>query len=296
MSRKPQIPWLALVPLVFISLWWVRGLRPLWRDIPEYQFGWLVLMLAGYLVWERLEERRGRQPELEPPKVLWAWVWFLPGFGIFLVAEAYAYVFAITPAYSLLLSMACIAMAVASLLAGFGSKTTRAYVFPILFLLVAVPLPKIFWNPIVLGLQSLVASVDVELLNLIGIASQKQGSLIRLPNCLVGIDEACSGIRSLQSSIMVALFIGDLTMNTRTARIVLFGVGVAMALVGNIIRSLYLALIAARQGAEAIEEVHDAAGWGMLAFTTVGIALFTWSWCTVEKRLIHFSKPIDLKH
>lgn len=266
-----------------ISAWWILGLAPLWRDLPEYQHGWLVVLLAGYLVWERIEGR-GEDASTRPdrPRPGWAWTWFLPGFFLILVSEAYRYVFAITPAYSFGLSVGSAFLLTAVLTAGYGPRTARRYLFPILFFFVAVPLPKIIWNPIVLGLQSLVASVNVEALGLAGIPATKQGSLIRLPECVVGVDEACSGIRSLQSSLMAALFIGDITMRTKGAKSTLIAFGVGLAILGNLIRSFYLSYTAHHHGPQALEAVHDTAGWGILAFTAAGVAAAAWTWSRLE--------------
>jgi len=132
-------------------------------------------------------------------------------------------------------------------------------------------------------LQSLVARFNVELLNLIGIPAQQIGSLIHLPNGTVGIDEACSGVRSLQSTIMAAIFIGYVSLKRNSLRLVLFGAGVILAIVGNIGRSLYLSLMAHWRGMDAIERVHDAAGWSVLAFTAAGVILLSWIIGRAEK-------------
>jgi exosortase len=171
------------------------------------------------------------------------------------------------------LSIGC-ALFVAAMVRGLhGQRTLRHFVFPLLFFFIAVPIPKSLWNPIVLGLQTFVAILNVEALGLLGIPAERHAHVIQLPNGKVGVDEACSGVRSLQSSIMAALFIGDLTLR-RTGWKVFFALGgIALAVAGNFARSLYLSTTAYRHGTEALKAIHDAAGWSVLAFTACGLVL-----------------------
>ena len=125
----------------------------------------------------------------------------------------------------------------------------------------------------------------MDVLNILGIPAQQVGSLIHLPNGTVGIDEACSGIRSLQSAVMATLFIGYLTLKRNSLRVVLLGAGIGLAVLGNIIRSLYLSYTANAKGIASVSAAHDAAGWSILAFTVAGVALFSWWFSRLEKKL-----------
>ena len=50
--------------------------------------------------------------------------------------------------------------------------------------------------------------VTVGALNLLGITAVQRGNVIELQTGSVGFDEPCSGIRSLQAVLMLALFLG----------------------------------------------------------------------------------------
>jgi exosortase len=154
----------------------------------------------------------------------------------------------------------------------FGWGGIRHFGFVVGFLFVALPMPSAIQNPLVGGLQSEVAAINVEVLNLIGIPAEQIGSLIRLPNGTVGVDEACSGIRSLQSTVMATLFIGHLTLRRISLRCALLVLGIGLAVFGNVIRSLFLTYTANAQGLSAIDKFHDAAGWSILLFTAGGVA------------------------
>ena len=267
----------------------------LWNDLPDYNFGWLVLILAAYMIWERWE--RTDFGTSEPGSRLSAGLLFLPGLLFVTVSVLYKWVFARTPAFSLGISLGCALILMAMLLGSHGCLGLRTFIFPILFVFVAVPLPQIIWNPVVLSLQNLVSFVNVEALNLFGVPAVRHGSVIQLPNCLVGVDEACSGVRSLQSSIMAALFIGDVMFKSRRLRCMILAVGVLLALFGNMVRALILSLTAFRHGENALDAVHDGAGWGILAFTTAGLVLGAWLVGKIDRLLkaSEGSRPINVR-
>jgi exosortase/archaeosortase family protein len=71
------------------------------------------------------------------------------------------------------------------------------------------------------------------------------------------VDEACSGVRSLQSSLMAALFVGEYFRLGVRERLWLLPAGWAVAIAMNIVRALWLSL-AALHGT--MELWHDPAG------------------------------------
>ncbi len=270
------------LPRLAVAVWWVWDLRVHWETQVEFQHGWLVVPLAGYLAWERLPACPASQParSVRGPLLLA----FL-GTPLVFLAELYKNAVASTPASSFALSFGCCFFITAILWAQHGWQVARRFLFPLFFLFVAVPIPKSLWNPVVLGLQGFITTLNVETLNLCGIPAQRSGNLIHLPRGTVGVDEACSGIRSLQSSIMAALFIADLTLKRGGAKVFFFVAGIGLAIVGNFGRSLFLSMTAASKGIQAVDTVHDTAGWSVLIFTAGGIALLAWWVARTEKRM-----------
>src|SRR5205085_9155901 len=83
---------------------------------------------------------------------------------------------------------------------GGGRTWLRHFAFPVLFFFVAVPWISPIEEPIVQGLMRGIAAIASETLNLFGIPTQLEGNLLRVNSGLVGVSEACSGVRSLQTS------------------------------------------------------------------------------------------------
>lgn len=285
-TRKtaPGLPpaWVRFAPGLLILGWWLYDLQYQWSALVDYQYGYMVAVLAAYLVWERMP---GRPLEDEPPA---AWVstsLALAGAPLVLFAELYKRGVAPTPLASFTLSIGCVLFMSAFLMAGFGRRTWRHFFFPLIFMFVAVPLPNFLWLPVVNTLRAGITTLDVETLKLLGVPAMQQGSVIRLPSCVVGVDEACSGVRSLQSSLMAALFIGDLVFRRTSSRVLFLVAGIVLALAGNFLRSLYLSLVAHHYGIQALHDVHDAAGWSILAFTAISLILCAWGVTRLESSL-----------
>jgi exosortase len=259
--------------------WLVSKLQYFWNTRPDLQFGWVVLLLCGYLFFESWEKR---------PVSDWRWRWWgltLAGLGaglLFLV-QIYQAAFGTNTASTAGLTLGVLLLVGANLGFAYGWRGIREFGMPFAFMMVAVPLPGAVHALLVNGLQARVATVDVEILNLVGVPAQQVGSLIHLPNGTVGIDEACSGIRSLQSTIMASVFMGYLGLRNIGLRVLLVVAGVGLAVLGNLIRSLYLCLTAYSKGLNAIANVHDAAGWSILAFTATGVIIIAWLFSRAEK-------------
>src|SRR5205085_3998877 len=157
-----------------------------------------------------------------------------------------------------------------------GLPWLRHFAFPIMFVLVAVPWISAIEVPIVQGLMPTLASIATEALSLFGIPAEVEGNLVRINGGIVGVNEACSGVRSLQTSIMIGLLLGELKRLTVLRRIILVGIAVAIALFANFLRALFLVSIAARENLAAIGRWHDLAGYAIVALVLAGTMWAAW--------------------
>jgi len=263
------------------AVWLFSKARFFWTHSVEMQFGWAVLALCAFLFWEAWQVR----PE--------------PKFGaiglptaLTVGGLALAFAFQLDQAARGMNgnSIAIIALGGLMLIFGnllwvFGSRGMRHFAFPVLFFLIALPMPTSLYSLVVSTLQSLVVSIDLNILSLLGVPAQRSGNLIQLPSGIVGVNEACSGIRSVQSTLMATLFIGHVVLKDRSLKGFLLLAGIALAIVGNVARSVFLCLRADAGGSHAVEQAHDAAGWSILIFTSAGVALLAWRLARLDKRI-----------
>jgi exosortase/archaeosortase family protein len=104
----------------------------------------------------------------------------------------------------------------------------------------------------------------------IAIPAEPSGNIIQLQNCQLGVEEACSGIISLQASLVMGCLLGEIYRLSILRRFALVIAGMTLALVGNYFRTLFLAMMAFYNGPQAVLVWHDTAGYSILVFTALG--------------------------
>lgn len=154
----------------------------------------------------------------------------------------------------------------------FGARVFARMAFPIAYFLVAVPWPiPLVEQPVIQGLTRLDARVCTEFFGWLGIPVIAHGNVFELANGMVGIDEACSGIRSFQATLMISLFLGELYRLSVGRRIGLVLAGFTLSFVFNAARMSLLVWVAARKGVPAIAAWHDPAGVTILLGCFLGL-------------------------
>jgi exosortase len=282
---QPKVDWprlgIQLLPSWVAAGWLAYQASWYWSNNPDMNFGWIVLLLCGFLVTEvapQLPEARSRWGV--GPLVLAAL-----GLGALVIFQLYQAAFGTMPASIMGLAFGVMAIVTANVVAVYGVRELGTIGFAFYFLLIALPLPSVVQSLVVSNLQGFVAAMDEELLNLVGIPAQRTGAIISLANGQVGVDDACSGFRSLQSSIMAGMFIGFLLFKSWGWRITLVFVAILLAVLGNLGRTFFLCYQGAARGIDSIKGVHDAAGWSVMAFTAIGVSAASWLVLTAQRRL-----------
>ena len=141
--------------------------------------------------------------------------------------------------------------------------------------LLCAPIPPGTYTRLTLGLQLWVSENVLRALHLLGIAAERHGNIIELARGAVGIEEACSGVRSLISCVFAGLFFSASLVRRPWARALIIGLSVPLAIGMNFLRSLTLTLLA-NSGVNIAGTWHDATGFAVLGVTAVllgGLAL-----------------------
>jgi exosortase/archaeosortase family protein len=95
-------------------------------------------------------------------------------------------------------------------------------------------------------------------------------------NGLVGVNEACSGIRSLQTALMIGLLFGELKRLSVLRRVALVAGAIAIALFANFVRAVFLVAVAATKNISEVTRWHDIAGFTIIAVVFVGTIGFAY--------------------
>jgi exosortase len=134
--------------------------------------------------------------------------------------------------------------------------------------LASAPIPPGTYTRLTLALQLWVSDNVLRALHLLGIAAAQHGNIIELARTSVGIEEACSGVRSLISCLYAALFFSGFLVRRPWARALLIALAAPLALGMNFARSLTLTLLA-NAGIDIAGPWHDFTGYAILGVTAV---------------------------
>ena len=274
---------LALALLFFGALWFVlcRQLSGEWLVNEQYNYGWFVPFFALYLFWLRWQDRP--PPEIPNSKSQVPNKWIAAFIGIpalFLLLPVRLFEIA-SPEWRPLGWIHTASAATLTLLylwcvgGPAAAGWVRHFAFPVAFFFVAVPWPTAVEVPIIQGLMRMVAHVATETAMLLGIPAQVEGNLIRVSTGLVGVNEACSGIRSLQTSLMIGLLFGELKRLSGLHRVALVLGAVIIAVFANFVRAVFLVTVAATKNISEVSRWHDVAGYTIIALvflSTMGLA------------------------
>jgi len=243
-----------LVVVLFAALWGILWwqLSGEWSVNDQYSYGWFVPLFAIVLFWLRWEDAPQPHAAAEAPNSKLQAPRLRSAIGIAIVALLLLFpirLFEIgNPDWRLLSwlhALCVVAITLVFLRSAGGAPWLRHFAFPVAFTLIAVPWISPIEQPIVQGLMRIVAAISSETVALFGIPARLEGHLIRIPDGVIGVNEACSGVRSLQTSLMIGLLFGELKRLSIFRRVVLVVAAAAIAFVGNCIRAFFLVWVAA---------------------------------------------------
>jgi exosortase len=302
---------LGVVVLYWCQLFYQLQIE--WSANAQYSYGWFVPVLAAMVLWRRWGETSGHslkskvqspkskvqssQSEVQslsskvlgPESEVWGWVSWLTHPAVFVLLLCLLLPLRIIHEANVgwrsaqwLHAVILVVLTLMLLWRAGGWRWVRHFGFPVVFLLVAVPWPSRFEDYVVQGLMRLVAAVTVEVVGLFGVPAMQRGNLLEIGSGVVSVDGACSGVRSLQTSLMMALFLGELYRLRYWWRLALVPASLLIAFATNVGRTSFLTWSAARLGMARMESLHDSAG------LAVVIIVFGLLWLSA-RLLAHYS-------
>ena len=161
-----------------------------------------------------------------------------------------------------------------------GAGVVRHLWFPAAYLLFIVPMS--FLNTFTIHLRLLAAGIASGLLNGMGIQVDRIGSALASNGATgfqLDVADPCSGIRSIFALAALTAAYAYFTQKTAWRRCLLFACAVPLAILGNIVRIVSIALVAHWMGQEkAVGFYHDYSGYvvftvAVLLMVQVGIWL-----------------------
>src|SRR5262249_27835244 len=126
----------------------------------------------------------------------------------------------------------------------YGARAFRAAMFPLLFLLLTIPIPTVLLNNIIEFLRSGSANVAYALIRITGTPLYRQGYVFALPDLSVEGAPECSGIRSGIALFIGSLIAGRLFLRSGVKSVILLLASIPVLLFKNGLRIAVLSFLA----------------------------------------------------
>lgn len=243
---------LYLLVGVGILAWYAQltvGLFTQWWSDANYSHGFLIPPLVAYFIWKRREKLAAAR--LRPSG--WGAVLAILGLTFYVLGIVGAELFVAR------LSLIPVLAGAVWFLA--GREHLRVLRFPLLYLVLMIPLPAIVFDRITVPLQILASQIGEIAIRAAGVPVLRDGNVLELVGVRLEVAEACSGIRSLFSLLAFALAFGHFNRYSPARLTLLAAASLPVAIVANAARVAATGIAADFWGAAATEGlVHSGSG------------------------------------
>jgi exosortase len=250
-DKKVSWPMLAWFGGLLLLCYWpiLYRMGHQWATDDNMGHGFFVPVMAGYIAWERRNELLA---EPRQTNFLGLLVVILAGL-LALVGTLGAELFTARVAF--------VAALFGTVLYLGGTRWVKILLFPFAILLLMIPIPAIIYSALTMKLQELAANLGEILISAMGIPVIREGTTLRLPNQILDIAEACSGIRSLMTLLFLSLFISYFMDKKVWMRWVLLLATVPIAVGANGVRVGLTGLLSQIDPVLATGAYHEAEGY-----------------------------------
>jgi len=237
-----------------------RLLQQWWND-PNFSHGFFVPVFAGFVAWQ---ERARLASTCRSPSS-----WGLP----IILLSLSTLILGVFGAELFLSRVSLIVLIAGLIVFLMGWATLRAILFPLLLLILMVPLPAIVFSQITFPLQIFASKLAAWSLPVLGVPVFREGNVINLPAMPLEVAQACSGIRSLLSLTTLAIMYGYLMEKRVAIRVVLALASIPIAVAANGLRIVGTGLLVQYWDPDKAEGFfHAFSGW--LIFVVSLLMLF----------------------
>jgi len=247
-----------MIPTLHVaaSVFWLyaatlRGLVIEWLSSADASYGIVLAAVALVVLWRRREAFILASRTAGSP--LPGGAALLAGLAVYLVGQLGADVFLTRVSFVLVLTGAVWCLA--------GTSAIRTVAAPLVFLLMAIPLPALLMNAVTLPLQLVASRIGEATLTAAGVAVFRDGNLLELPSTTLEVANACSGLRSIVSLAAIGGLLAW-TESSWPRRVALVAATVPVAIVANGLRIAATGLACETWGPRAASDPwHTLGGW-----------------------------------
>lgn len=259
LSRRQTLLATGLAVVAILALYWTTAasMVAIWWRSETFAHGFVVVPICLWLAWRR----RDALAEVEV-KPWWPGLLGIVGAGaLWLVSSAADVLVAKQLALVLMVQIAIVTI--------IGLRAARLLLFPLLFLLFAVPAGEILVPTFI----NWTADFTVGALRASGVPVYREGNHFIIPSGMWSVVEACAGLRYLIASLMVGTLYAMLAYRSAMRRAVFIAASILVPIVANWFRA-YIIVMLAHLSSNKIAVGVDHLIYGWIFFGIVMLLLF----------------------
>ena len=159
----------------------------------------------------------------------------------------------------------------------YGKRPLAAARFPLLFLLLTIPIPPGLLDTVIAGLQRASAETAYALFQLSGETIYRDAFTFSLPGVSIEIASECSGIRSTSALFIASILVGHLFLRSGWRKLGLTASTVPVAIFTNAVRIVTMSLLAVHGSPRFLYgDLHNYSGklFSLLSLSLLAAVLF----------------------
>jgi exosortase len=246
--------WPALwVTLLFLASYAVvlGRLAKQWLTDSDMSHGIFVPMLVAYIVWEKRHELAGAKPTHN----VFGLLLMLIGAALLCVGPPTLDTFVSVTRVSFLLSLA------GTLLYLRGFPSVRILLYPLLLILLMIPMPGFVIERVTFPLQIVASNLAEHILEIFGYSVLREGNILRLPDQTLNVAEACSGLRSVVALTFLGQSYAYLFDSRPWMRALIAVIVIPIAIFANSLRIVASAIAGSHNPLWGQGVYHESTGW-----------------------------------
>lgn len=253
---------ITILASLFLFLIWLIVFYPIyselfstWINHSNNSHGILVPIISAFLIWQK-------RNELSREKIsssTWGAVILIAGICLYIVA--YAGAIAVVERAMIVFSL------IGLVLYNFGKRIFGIIAFPLCYLIFMVPVPDSIYGIIAFPLQLFATNVSALLIGILSIPVLKEGNMLYFARTQLEVAEACSGLRSMMSFIMLGCLFAYMMKPNWKKRSVIVLSGIPLAIFTNIVRVTATGILAHFYGGKVARGfLHEFSGLAVFVF------------------------------
>lgn len=256
LNKMPKIQLAVLLLLWLISFYPVYpSLVDTWLNHSNNSHGILVPLISGFFIWQKREQLLSTP--LNPS--LWGGILLLCS----LLLYSLFYIGAVAIACRLMIILSLIGL----ILFNFGAGVLRVIRFPVFFLIFMIPIPVSLYTMIAFPLQIFATDASAAAINLVSIPVYQEGNMLYFAQTSLEVAEACSGLRSMTTFLMLGCLFAYLMDKGVPQRLILVASSIPLAIFANFVRVTGTGILAHFFGARTARGfLHEFSGLAVFAF------------------------------